>query len=146
MMRQEKYLAHKANPNNPFTWDVSWPINSSTGWFRELSVNDVDVRVIDSTTVEISWSTPGYQTDGEVRYTLPGGPWWVYEQSGPIDIIPDLDSNGDPVIDDEHCIEITLAEAGTYEFRIRSTNDTNNPPDLDSQIIWGYVGSFTTSP
>ena len=132
--RRDVYLNDREN----FVCDVNWPINSSTGWFRELSIQDVEVNVINSTTVEISWTTPGYETDCEVRWT-DNSAWWA--PYGPVGLIYDGDKNT------SHTKQLTYLDPNiTYEFRIRSTNDTNSHPDLSTQKIWGYVGSFKINP
>jgi len=48
----------------------------------------------------------------------------------------------------DHTVTLSdLIPGMPYEFKIRSTNDMNDPPPhISNQIIWGYVGSFTTSP
>ncbi len=44
-----------------------------------------------------------------------------------------------------HSITLTGLDpnfSDSYEFRIRSTNDANDPPAVPGEIIWGYVGKL----
>ena len=122
-----------------------WPIDGNSyngGWFR-AAINP-QVTNITSTSATINWTTP-VDANSEVTWTHTGI-WWDWEDSQHQWHHPDGKVSDSNMVMDHHKT-ITLNPNYTdYEFRIRSTNDVNNPPDVNSQIIWGYVDSFITAP
>ncbi|MHC4527548.1 MAG: fibronectin type III domain-containing protein [Planctomycetota bacterium] len=125
-VRKGEYLN---DANVPFVPDVNWPIDGSTGWFRDPTNIVVDVN---GTTVDVDWTTPDVNSDSEVAYTkVSSGVWW-----------PPEDKVYDANMVTDHSITLSGLTANTdYEYRIRSNN---GDPNIPGEIIWGYVGSFKT--
>jgi hypothetical protein len=122
-----------------FSPAAGWPIDSQIGWFR-VPVN-VQVTSVTGTSFRISWETNS-PSDSEVAYTS-NGSWWFnpYHEthpellSGPDGVV------SDPVMVTSHSVLVSGLNSNTaYEFRIRSSNRI----DIANEIIWGYIGSFTT--
>ena len=145
-IRKAEYLN---DANVPFVPDVDWPIDTDPntgGWFRDVDANDVVVNIIDSNTVEISWTTPE-PSDSEVVCThVNNGVWWFYTDSGGQQRGPDGNGYDSNMVTDHNAIELSLFEpmvsGDKYELKIRSTNDVNDPPAVPGQIIWGHIGMF----
>ena len=141
--RKAEYLAYKADPEVPFVCDVNWPIDEDTvngGWFR--APGNITKTVIDSSTVEISWTTPE-PADSQLTWTdkVYNGVWWYYtDKEG--EHGPDGTDSSSTKSYNHTLRMINLAANTSYEFRICSTNDTNGPPNLSTQKIWGYVGTY----
>ena len=149
-IRKAEYLAHIEDPNIPFDYDVNWPIDTDPntgGWFR--AAPDANAINVTSTSADIVWTTP-VKTDSWVIYTS-NGYWWYWEDSQGKPHYPDGWERRDKV-DRVFNHTINLPPDGFedldpntwYEYRIRSTNDTNDTPAVPGQIIWGYVGEFKT--
>ena len=154
----ERRDQYQNDPNN-FDPDVNWPIDgdpNTGGWFR--TPTDINVIDVTSSSATINWTTPE-EADSWVIYTnkfgIDNGLWWKYKDSQQRWHYPDGYEHKDKVdkVTDHtitlpvDCPECWPLDPNTwYEFRIRSTNDTNEPPAVPSQIIWGYVGEFKTDP
>lgn len=129
-VQKEQYLKYVSNEPNDFVVDVNWPIDSVTGWFRYPT--DVNFCFFGPDAV-ITWTTDS-NADSEVAYTN-NEVWW--SPNGPNGI--EYDSSKTT----EHTITLTNLDPCTpYEFRIRSSNGAQEV----NEIIWGYVGSFTSPP
>ena len=109
-------------------------------------VCEAEATDITSSSATIHWTTPEI-ADSNVVYTkVSNGVWWWWKDSGGQWWGPDGGEHDANMVTD-HTIILSELDANTpYEFKIRSTNDTNDPPDINNQVIWGYVGSFTTEP
>ncbi len=131
----EKRKAEYLNDANvPFEPDVNWPIDSSSGWFR--NAGDVNVTsAIDSCDIVIEWTTYS-NADSNVFYTS-NGKWW-----SPVN----TDTPVNPAVGSSekvtsHSVSLSgLEPSTTYEFRIKSSNGEPN----EDEIIWSHVGTFTT--
>ena len=139
--RRSEYLS---DPNN-FDPDVNWPIDPDSSWFRMpgFDPNDTNDLSWDSNSATVHWTTQAVNSDSEVTYTCDANDWYWWEDAlqskGPTGTV--YDSN----MVTDHTIILSGLESNTkYKFKIRSTNDANDPPAIPRQIIWGYVGSFTT--
>lgn len=135
--RREEYLFGNFDP------DVDWPIDGhpvTGGWFREPL--DVNVTDIASSSATIHWTTPQV-ADSNVVYTkVSNGIWWWWKDSEGQWWGPDGGEHDANMVTD-HTIILSYLDANTpYEFRIRSTNDPNDEPNIPGQIIWGYVDDF----
>ncbi|MHC4397449.1 MAG: LamG-like jellyroll fold domain-containing protein [Planctomycetota bacterium] len=129
-IRKTEYAGQNFDP------DVNWPV---TDWFKipGFDPNDSNDLTWDSNSATIHWTTD-VNSDSEVKYTS-NKSWW--SPNGPDGTVSD--SN----MVTSHSITLTGLDADTdYKFRIRSTNDANDPPVVPGQIIWGYVGDFKTDP
>ena len=125
-IRAEEYQ----NPDLEFDPDISWPLGENS-WFR--AADNVSITDITYNSATFTWTTDA-AADSEVALT-DDEVWW------PVEV---LDANGtDSKMVTIHSINISSLEPETtYEFRIRSKNGETEVPD---QIVWGYVGSFTTA-
>lgn len=128
-IRKDDYLT---DPN--FDPDVDWPIDASDGWFRDAT--NVVVSNITSNSAKITWTTNS-AADSEVTYSkkpdIENGTtrWWL-----PNGTVQETGSRT------SHDVDLTgLSSGQAYEFKIRSNNGTTSVP---GEIIWGYVGEFTT--
>ncbi len=129
-IRKTEYL----NDPNHFDPDVDWPIDPNNGWFRMPT--SISVTDINSNSTTITWTT-NENSDSEVTYTSTGY-WWASYYGDPN--APD-GSVSDSNLVTEHSITLTGLDSNTpYEFKIRSSNGQS----VVNEIIWGYVGSFTT--
>jgi hypothetical protein len=135
---------------DPNLVDVNWPLDYDTDtgdWFREVDPdpNHLVVNIIDSDTVEISWVTPEAADSNLVCTNVNNGVWWCHKRGNEW-YCPDGGGYDATMVTDHNAIELTLYEpmvsGDKFEFKIRSTNDTNSPPDVNEQIIWGYIGTF----
>jgi hypothetical protein len=121
------------NDLNTFTADVDWPLDPTTGWFRQASSPDVDFT---DTSVSVAWNT-GENSDSNV--VLTNNYCWYDAQS----YYPDgYDANAySSALEKSHRLEITrtdLVPGGTYSYRIRSETDANVP----DKIVYYRSGSF----
>jgi len=145
--RKAEYLN---DANVPFDPDVDWPLDGNSSdpnlnWFRLPT--DINVIDVNSNSATITWTT-GANSDSEVVYTNEEfeNVWWYYKDANG-KVHQPAGSEYDSNMVTDHSLTLTDLDPDTdYEFKIRSTNDTNDPPAIPGQIIWGYVGSFTTEP
>jgi len=137
-IRKAQYLA------DPNLVDVNWPLDYDPcdgDWFRE-PINP-QVTNITSNSATITWTTPEEADSWVVCTSEEDGYWWCHKV-GEVTVCPDGDEYDETMVTN-HSITVSTLDSGTnYEFKIRSTNDTNDPPDVNEQITWGYIGEFST--
>jgi hypothetical protein len=121
--RKAQYLFGDFNP------DANWPVQ----WFKTL--DNIGVTFNSGNCVNIIWQTPEDST-GEVTYTS-DGIWWhnQYVSKGADGMVHQARE-----LSKHHSVTLPNLKANTnYQFRVRSNNLAND------ELVWGYVGSFTTS-
>ena len=124
--RRLEYLEDRES----FVYDINWPINPETGWFR--NAEGVNIQ-FNSGNVVISWTT-GANADSNVFYTS-NGVWWINSSTDTPYNSPARDSNKVT----SHSVTLSGLAPGYYEFRIRSSNCAASVFD---EIIWSYIGTF----
>jgi hypothetical protein len=126
---------------NTFDPDVDWPLDGNSSdpnlsWFK--TPTDVNVTDVNSNSATITWTTNAV-SDSNVAYTSNGA--WRDSYDGVSPNGPDGTVSDSNMVT-SHSITLTGLDSSTpYEFRIRSNNGDANIP---GEIIWGYVGDFTT--
>ncbi|MEK7540888.1 MAG: LamG-like jellyroll fold domain-containing protein, partial [Patescibacteria group bacterium] len=122
--RKTEYLSGNFNP------DVDWPPK----WFK--TPRNIQVKFNSGNSVNIIWDTEENST-GEITYTS-DGIWWhnQYVTKGADGMI-----HQNRELTKQHSVIISNLKNNTfYQFRIRSSN-----LNISNELIWGYVGNFTTS-
>lgn len=130
--RQEYQKYMRGEPNN-FQPDVKWPIGSD-GWFRTPC--DINVVNITENTATVTWTTKLF-SDSKVSYTREDA-WWAdsYSDTPDPNCVVCYDSN---MVESHSLTLANLTSNTNYKFRIRSSNQAD-----PNEILWGYVGTFTT--